>query len=74
MAAYIAKIVSSTEDLLLRSLGWQQTLPWTTACSPKTMTLPGAETIKGGIIGVDFLRANLGASLALDDLLPLLLL
>lgn len=31
----------------------QFTLPWTTACSPKTMTLPGAETIKVGIIGVD---------------------
>lgn len=28
-------------------------LPWTTACSPKTMTLPGAETIKGGAIGDD---------------------
>lgn len=38
------------------------------------MTLPGAETIKGGIIGVDFLRPNLAPSLALDDLLPSLLL
>jgi len=33
------------------------------------MTLPGAETIKGGIIGVDFLRFSLGASLELEDLL-----
>jgi hypothetical protein len=29
------------------------TLPWTTACSPNTITLPGAETMKAGIIGVD---------------------
>ena len=34
------------------------TFPCTTACSPYTMTLPGAETIKGGIMGVDcFLRS-----------------
>lgn len=26
-------------------------LPWTTACSPKTMTLPGADTMKGGAMG-----------------------
>lgn len=33
------------------------TLPCTTECSPNTMTLPGAETMKGGIIGLDcFLR------------------
>lgn len=32
------------------------TLPWTTACSPKTMTLPGAETMKAGIIGLESLR------------------
>lgn len=37
------------------------------------MTLPGADTMKGGIIGVDFLRPILGVSLALDDRLPLLL-
>lgn len=36
--------------------------------------MPGAETIKGGIIGIDFLRPNLGVSLALDDLLPSVLL
>lgn len=30
--------------------------PWTTACSPKTMTLPGAETIKGGAMGEDAFR------------------
>lgn len=30
--------------------------------------------MKGGIIGVDFLRPDLGPSLALDDLLPPLLL
>jgi hypothetical protein len=33
------------------------------------MTLPGAETIKGGIIGVDFLRLSLGVSLELEELL-----
>lgn len=38
---------------LWRSVCHLSTLPWTTACSPKTMTLPGAETIKGGIIGDD---------------------
>lgn len=26
-------------------------LPWTTACSPYTITLPGADTIKAGAIG-----------------------
>lgn len=31
-------------------------LPWTTACSPKTMTLPGAETMKAGAIGEEALR------------------
>jgi hypothetical protein len=29
------------------------TLPCTTACSPYTMTLPGADTMNGGIIGDD---------------------
>ena len=28
--------------------------PWTTACSPKTMTLPGADTMNGGAIGDGF--------------------
>lgn len=35
------------------------TLPWTTECSPKRMTLAGAETMKAGIIGLDiFLDAG----------------
>lgn len=35
------------------------TLPWTTACSPNTITLPGAETMKVGAMGLDFLRSIL---------------
>ena len=31
-------------------------LPWTTACSPKTISLPGAETMNGGAIGVEDFR------------------
>ena len=31
-------------------------LPCTTACSPYTMTFPGAETIKAGAIGEEALR------------------
>lgn len=34
------------------------TFPCTTACSPYTMTLPGADTMNEGIIGVDCLRVN----------------
>lgn len=41
-------------DLWLRT--GALTLPWTTACSPKTMTFPGAETMKAGIIGLESLR------------------
>lgn len=36
----------------------QRTFPCTTACSPKTITFPGAETMKAGIIGDDCLRLN----------------
>lgn len=36
----------------------QRTLPYTTECSPKTITLPGAETIKGGAMGADALRCD----------------
>lgn len=36
----------------------QRTFPCTTACSPKTITFPGAETMKAGIIGDDCLRFN----------------
>jgi hypothetical protein len=36
------------------------TLLCTTACSPKTMTFPGAETMKAGIIGLEYLRSSLG--------------
>lgn len=36
------------------------TFPWTTACSPHTMTLPGAETMKAGAIGLECLRSILG--------------
>jgi hypothetical protein len=35
-------------------------LPCTTACSPYTMTLPGADTMKGGIIGDDCFRFRAG--------------
>lgn len=35
----------------------RRTLPCTTACSPYTMTLPGADTIKAGARGDDTLRA-----------------
>lgn len=35
-------------------------LPCTTACSPNTMTLPGAETMKAGAIGEEALRDMLG--------------
>lgn len=31
-------------------------LPYTTACSPNTMTFPGADTIKAGAIGDDVFR------------------
>lgn len=31
-------------------------LPCTTACSPYTIVLPGAETIKGGARGFEYLR------------------
>ncbi len=34
--------------------------PWTTACSPYTMTLPGAEVIKAGFIGDEGFRVDLG--------------
>ena len=36
-------------------------MPCTTACSPYTMTLPGAETMKGGIMGDDCFRSKVGA-------------
>ena len=36
-----------------------RTLPCTTECSPKTMTFPGAETMKGGIMGLDCFRRDL---------------
>lgn len=42
------------------------TFPWTTACSPYTMTFPGADTMKGGIMGDDCLRSNRGAPLVVD--------
>ena len=35
----------------------RRTFPCTTACSPHTMTFPGAETMKAGIMGLDFLRS-----------------
>lgn len=40
----------------VRSRTGALTLPWTTACSPKTMTFPGAETMNAGIIGLESLR------------------
>jgi hypothetical protein len=38
-----------------------QTFPCTTACSPYTMTFPGAETMKGGIMGDDCFLCSAGA-------------
>jgi hypothetical protein len=38
------------------------TLPCTTACSPYTITLPGADTMKGGIMGDDFFLSSVGAT------------
>ena len=35
-------------------------LPWTTACSPNTMTLPGADTMKVGAMGEEALRVIVG--------------
>jgi hypothetical protein len=42
------------------------TFPWTTACSPYTMTFPGAETMKGGIIGDDCFLSSAGVRLEVD--------
>lgn len=53
------------------------TLPWTTACSPNTITLPGAETMKVGAMGLDFLRSILrrgGIFVSVPLVLPSLLL
>lgn len=50
----------------------QLTLPWTTECSPKRITLAGAEIIKAGIIGLDiFLEIVLACVLLPLALLPL---
>jgi hypothetical protein len=45
-------------------------LPWTTACSPKTITFPGAEVMKGGIIGVEALRSMVGLRASSPFILP----
>jgi hypothetical protein len=42
------------------------TFPWTTACSPYTMTFPGAETMKGGIMGDDCFLSIAGARVEVD--------
>lgn len=51
------------------------TLPWTTECSPKRMTLAGAEIINAGIIGLDIFLdiavACFAVPLALLPLVPL---
>lgn len=39
--------------------GKTHTLPYTTECSPKTMTFPGADTMKAGAIGLESLRSSL---------------
>jgi hypothetical protein len=44
------------------------TFPWTTACSPNTITFPGAETMKAGIIGDEALRPCGGRTLGLPPL------
>lgn len=46
-------------------------LPCTTACSPYTMTLPGADTMKAGAIGDDDLRAMAFCDLGDDEETPL---
>lgn len=45
--------------------------PWTTACSPYTMTFPGAEVMKAGFIGDEDFLTSPGIR-ELDEALPLL--
>lgn len=47
------------------------TFPWTTACSPNTMTLPGAETMKAGIRGLDCLFLPLICVRSISSRMPL---
>lgn len=49
-----------------------RTFPCTTACSPKTITFPGAETMKAGIIGDDCLRFNCERGLEAGSSSPLI--
>lgn len=44
-------------------------LPWTTACSPYTMTLPGADTMKVGAMGDEAFRDMLGCNLVVCKVL-----
>lgn len=59
IAAYQIHDVSRHADKQAVKIAFQHTLPCTTACSPNTITLPGADTMKAGIIGLDFLRSIL---------------
>ncbi len=45
--------------------------PWTTACSPYTMTFPGAEVMKAGFMGDEDFLASPGVR-ELDEALTLL--
>jgi hypothetical protein len=42
------------------------TFPCTTACSPYTMTFPGAETMNGAIMGVEYFRCMGSVGLGLS--------
>lgn len=69
IAAYIYRSARESSENEFSS-----TFPWTTACSPKTMTLPGAETMNAGIIGVDALRSSFPREAFFEDLcVPLIL-
>ena len=50
----------------------ERTFPWTTACSPTTMTFPGAETMKAGIIGDDCLRFICERGFGVESSTPLI--
>jgi len=73
MAAAIAAygITSCQLKYLSWYLAGSRTLPCTTACSPYTITLPGAETMNAGIMGLDCLRFIFFRPLSLELLAPL---
>ena len=58
----LLKVVTSMYDLREIAAA-MAALPWTTACSPYTIVLPGAETRKGGASGLECLRSCMGIRL-----------